>query len=122
MVWKERDILERGVLVIGEQAASASGVIDEALAARCASSRVLAAVFERGFGLLDVGLKVPERGPVRGRGAAHSPHGTNGRRVRARCARPERAQSGTHSVTMSVAYADFERLAGPTVADIDVAR
>lgn len=31
-------------------------------------------------------------------------------------------QAGTHSVTMSVAYADFERLAGPTVADIAVAR
>jgi hypothetical protein len=27
-------------------------------------------------------------------------------------------QAGTHSVTMSVAYADFERMAGPTVADI----
>jgi Ala-tRNA(Pro) deacylase len=31
-------------------------------------------------------------------------------------------QAGTHSVTMSVAYADFERLAGPTVADVAVAR
>jgi Ala-tRNA(Pro) deacylase len=31
-------------------------------------------------------------------------------------------QAGTHSVTMSVAYADFERLTGPTVADIAVAR
>jgi Ala-tRNA(Pro) deacylase len=31
-------------------------------------------------------------------------------------------QAGTHSVTMSVAYADLERLAGPTVADIAVAR
>lgn len=33
MVRRERDILERAVLVISEQAASASGVIDEALAA-----------------------------------------------------------------------------------------
>lgn len=31
-------------------------------------------------------------------------------------------QAGTHSVTMSVAYADFERLAGPIVADITVGR
>ncbi len=31
-------------------------------------------------------------------------------------------QAGTHKVTMSVAYADFERLAGPTVADIAVVR
>jgi hypothetical protein len=31
-------------------------------------------------------------------------------------------QAGTHSVTMSVAYADFERLAGLTVADVAVAR
>jgi len=31
-------------------------------------------------------------------------------------------QAGTHSMTMSVAYADFERLAGPTVADVAVAR
>jgi Ala-tRNA(Pro) deacylase len=31
-------------------------------------------------------------------------------------------QAGTHSVTMSVAYADFERLTEPTVADIAVAR
>jgi hypothetical protein len=31
-------------------------------------------------------------------------------------------QAGTHSVTVSVAYADFERLAGPTVADLAVAR
>jgi hypothetical protein len=31
-------------------------------------------------------------------------------------------QAGTHNVTMSVAYADFERMAGPTVADIAVAR
>jgi Ala-tRNA(Pro) deacylase len=31
-------------------------------------------------------------------------------------------QAGTHSVTMSVAYADFERLAGPTVADVAVAQ
>jgi Ala-tRNA(Pro) deacylase len=31
-------------------------------------------------------------------------------------------QAGTHSVTMSVAYADFERLAGHTVADVAVAR
>jgi Ala-tRNA(Pro) deacylase len=31
-------------------------------------------------------------------------------------------QAGTHSVTMNVAYADFERLTRPTVADIAVAR
>jgi Ala-tRNA(Pro) deacylase len=31
-------------------------------------------------------------------------------------------QAGTHSVTMSVAYADFERMSGPTVADIAAAR
>ena len=31
-------------------------------------------------------------------------------------------QAGTHTVTMSVAYADFERLARPTVADIAVTR
>jgi Ala-tRNA(Pro) deacylase len=31
-------------------------------------------------------------------------------------------QAGTHSVTMSVAYADFERLVGPTVAEVAVAR
>ena len=31
-------------------------------------------------------------------------------------------QAGTHSVTMSVAYADFERLARPTVADIAMTR
>ena len=31
-------------------------------------------------------------------------------------------QAGTHSVTMSVAYADFERMAAPTVADIAVAQ
>jgi prolyl-tRNA editing enzyme YbaK/EbsC (Cys-tRNA(Pro) deacylase) len=31
-------------------------------------------------------------------------------------------QAGTHSVTMSVVYADFERLTRPTVADIAVAR
>jgi Ala-tRNA(Pro) deacylase len=31
-------------------------------------------------------------------------------------------QAGTHTVTMSVAYADFERLARPTVADIAVPR
>jgi Ala-tRNA(Pro) deacylase len=31
-------------------------------------------------------------------------------------------QGGTHSVTMSVPYADFERLTAPTVADIAVAR
>ena len=31
-------------------------------------------------------------------------------------------QAGTHSVTMSVVYADFERLTGPTVADMAVAR
>jgi len=31
-------------------------------------------------------------------------------------------QAGTHNVTMSVAYADFERLARPTVADIAMTR
>ncbi len=31
-------------------------------------------------------------------------------------------QAGTHTVTMTIAYADFERLARPTVADIAVAR
>jgi len=31
-------------------------------------------------------------------------------------------QAGTHGVTMSVAYEDFERLAQPTVADITVTR
>jgi len=31
-------------------------------------------------------------------------------------------QAGTHTVTMSVAYADFERLARPTVADIAMTR
>jgi Ala-tRNA(Pro) deacylase len=31
-------------------------------------------------------------------------------------------QAGTHTVTMSVVYADFERLARPTVADIAVTR
>ena len=31
-------------------------------------------------------------------------------------------QAGSHSLTMSVAYADFERLAEPTVADIAVLR
>ncbi len=31
-------------------------------------------------------------------------------------------QAGTHKVTVSVAYADFERLAGSIVADIAVAR
>jgi len=31
-------------------------------------------------------------------------------------------QAGTHTVTMSVAYADFERLARPTVAEIAVTR
>jgi Ala-tRNA(Pro) deacylase len=31
-------------------------------------------------------------------------------------------RAGTHSVTMSVAYDEFERPAGPTVADIGVAR
>jgi Ala-tRNA(Pro) deacylase len=31
-------------------------------------------------------------------------------------------QAGTHSVTMSVRYADFERLADATVADLAVAR
>jgi len=31
-------------------------------------------------------------------------------------------QAGTHTVTMSVAYADFERLARPTVADIAMSR
>ena len=31
-------------------------------------------------------------------------------------------QAGTHAVTMSVAYADFERLARPTVAEIAVTR
>jgi Ala-tRNA(Pro) deacylase len=31
-------------------------------------------------------------------------------------------QAGTHSMTMNVAYADFERLTAPTVADIAVAR
>jgi hypothetical protein len=30
--------------------------------------------------------------------------------------------AGTHSVTMRVAYADFERLTTPTVADIAMAR
>jgi Ala-tRNA(Pro) deacylase len=29
-------------------------------------------------------------------------------------------QAGTHRVTMSVAYSDFERLVGPTVTDIAV--
>jgi len=31
-------------------------------------------------------------------------------------------QAGSHTVTMSVSYADFERLARPTVADIAVTR
>jgi Ala-tRNA(Pro) deacylase len=31
-------------------------------------------------------------------------------------------QAGTHTVTMSVSYADFERLARPTVADLAVTR
>jgi prolyl-tRNA editing enzyme YbaK/EbsC (Cys-tRNA(Pro) deacylase) len=31
-------------------------------------------------------------------------------------------QAGTHTVTVSVAYADFERLARPTVADTAVTR
>jgi len=31
-------------------------------------------------------------------------------------------QAGTRSVTTNVAYADFERLTGPTVADIALAR
>jgi Ala-tRNA(Pro) deacylase len=31
-------------------------------------------------------------------------------------------QAGTHTVTMSVPYADFERLAHPTVADLTVTR
>ena len=31
-------------------------------------------------------------------------------------------QAGTHTVTMSVAYQDFERLARPTVADIAMTR
>jgi len=31
-------------------------------------------------------------------------------------------QAGTHTVTMSVAYADFRRLARPTVADIAMIR
>ena len=31
-------------------------------------------------------------------------------------------QAGSHTVTMSVSYADFERLAHPTVADIAVTR
>lgn len=31
-------------------------------------------------------------------------------------------QAGTHSVTMSVPYADFERLVGPTLADVAVHR
>jgi len=31
-------------------------------------------------------------------------------------------QAGTHTVTMNVAYADFERLARPTVADIAMTR
>lgn len=31
-------------------------------------------------------------------------------------------QAGTHTVTMSVSYADFERLASPTVADLAVTR
>lgn len=31
-------------------------------------------------------------------------------------------QAGTHTVTMTVPYADFERLAGPTVADIAITR
>ena len=31
-------------------------------------------------------------------------------------------QAGTHTVTMSVPYADFERLAHPTVADLAVTR
>jgi Ala-tRNA(Pro) deacylase len=31
-------------------------------------------------------------------------------------------QAGTHRATMSIAYADFERLARPTVADIAVSR
>ena len=31
-------------------------------------------------------------------------------------------EAGTHSLTMSAAYPNFERLTGPTVADIAVAR
>ena len=31
-------------------------------------------------------------------------------------------QAGTHTVTMSVPYADFERLARPKVADLAVTR
>lgn len=31
-------------------------------------------------------------------------------------------QAGTHTLTMSVSYADFERLASPNVADLAVAR
>jgi Ala-tRNA(Pro) deacylase len=31
-------------------------------------------------------------------------------------------QDGTHSGTMSIAYADFERLVQPTVGDLAVAR
>jgi hypothetical protein len=31
-------------------------------------------------------------------------------------------RSGTHEVTMSVAYPDFERLAAPTLTDIAVSR
>jgi Ala-tRNA(Pro) deacylase len=31
-------------------------------------------------------------------------------------------QAGTHTVTMNVAYADFRRLARPTVADIAMTR
>jgi hypothetical protein len=31
-------------------------------------------------------------------------------------------EAGAHTVTMSVAYADFQRLARPTVADIGMTR
>jgi Ala-tRNA(Pro) deacylase len=60
-------------------------------------------------------------------GGAMSPFGNLYERPRVRrpgLGRNERIvfQAGTHSVTMSIAYADFERLAGLTVADVPVTR